>query len=194
MEDHNETSIPTICGFIADIGACHFFLASCGLFPDDKKEDSPCGDADFYHLTIPKSQFNLTNYFDTDGTTANIRFEPDDLVNIVMCTERHISVDYEVYPMDAPLTSTVRCKGTVYWGGLYEETKNLNYNTSSDKWDGSITGIGLKQAYPNGNAWVSSQIWISIPDQGTPELNIAYLKKAVLEVRFTCGYYHEKAK
>ena len=189
-----KSRILLLTGLFITVALVAFISSSCSLSPKDEEKDSPCGELTSWEKTWIPSEYGACKILAYD-TSATATFEPADL-DIRICKEEHISVQYEMSISDTFALKELRYKAKVYWG-----LSSSIVSFAPQKGGGALrlyaedNGIGLKQQAPADSAgWIGAQVIMEFKDRGNFSDNVAYLRKHVDYVKIKVWYNKFKKK
>lgn len=133
-------------------------------------------------------QANVYYYYYLPGTPTRVQFFRGDTKDDV-CTNEHLNIDLNVLADTVTSDRPIKVFGEIYWSVFSDETvlynDILNANQSVS---GSISNVGLKQAFPEGAATVDVYITVEFESLGTLTADITYFQQHILYMRALYQY------
>ena len=134
-------------------------------------------------------QTDVYYYFYLPGTPQRVQFFKGETIDNV-CTDEHLNIDLNVIATGVASDRPIKVFGEIYWSVFSDETvlynSILNANQSVS---GSISNVGLKQAFPEGAATVDVYINVEFESLGTLTADITYFQQHIYY--FRAIYYYK---
>ena len=158
-------------------------LTSCTDKTDSNPSDE-CGARDIWISTsIPYTTADFTSgdrilYFEDAGTPSGI------------CSGKIVSAVFDVTTVDdAVIPGLTAIQGKIYWGINEEKYIGLHWNSSTKKYNATLTG-NLEPFFGKAPGWIGATMIFIMPSQGTADIDLNYLSSKVATKRVEIQYNH----
>jgi hypothetical protein len=167
-------------------------LNSCGGGGDGGSQTGPCGTKTTTEEYVLPSGNDVLQPFDPQLVSTSVedgrRHYRWDRSTEGICPDSHVRAEFRLR-MNNPFATVaeLRIVGRAYWFIFFERSKTLDL-TGPDLYEGSVSDIGLKQAFGTNPGEITLQVDLSFPTQGSDAADLAAAQALVKSLALKLVY------